>query len=94
MEGFLKLNDGGPNANIIGFHGSFVRDGTYNVLLEYADRGTLEQYFDTIQPPSSRQDIIQFWGGLLKTLGALVAIHSVPPSDSAASSDASIFQGY
>lgn len=95
VSGFLNLNYvGGPNANIIGFHGSFVRDGTYNVLLEYADRGTLEQYFDTIQPPSSGEDTIKFWRGLFKTFGALVAIHSVQPSDSAASSDASIFQGW
>ena len=43
VSGFSHLNYGGrTNANIIGFHGSFIRDGTYNVLLEYADRGTLE----------------------------------------------------
>lgn len=29
-----------PASNVIGFYGSFVRDGTFNVLLEYADKGT------------------------------------------------------
>ena len=64
------------------------------MLLEYADRGTLEQYFNTVQPPSSGEDILKFWCELFKTLRALAAIHNVQPSDSAASSDSSIFQGY
>lgn len=64
------------------------------MLLEYADRGTLEQYFKSVQPPSSGEDTIKFWRGLFKTLGALVAIHSVQPSNSAQSSHSFVFQGY
>lgn len=91
VNGFLNL---GINTNIIGFHGSFVWDGTYNVLLEYADRGTLEQYFHTIPPPSSGEGTTKFWRELFRTLGALAAIHGVWPSDPAASSGFSKFQGY
>ncbi|KAL9131378.1 MAG: hypothetical protein Q9175_006779 [Cornicularia normoerica] len=95
VSGFSNLKySGGLNTNIIGFHGSFIRDGAYNVLLEYADRGNLEEFFDTIQPPSSAEDIEKFWRELFKMLRALVAIHSVESSDSAASPCASISRGY
>ena len=92
VNGFLNLNvRGRSNVNIIGFHGSFIWHGTYNVLLEYADRGTLEQYFSTTEPPSRGEDIIDLYRGLFKLVLALHAIHGVQPSDSA---PASRFQGY
>ena len=95
VDGFWNLSRrGGRNPNIIGFYGSFVRNGTFNVLLEYADRGTLAQYFDTVPPPSSGEDILKFWHELSKTLGALTAIHSVQPHDSATSAASPILQGY
>ena len=92
VNGFLNPNvRGGFSTNIIGFHGSFIWHGTYNVLLEYADRGTLEQYFDTAQSPSSGEGITKVWRELCKLLPALAAIHGGQPSDSTA---ASRFQGY
>ena len=95
VDGFRNLNgSGGHHPNIIGFYGSFVRNGTFNVLLEYADRGTLAQYFDTVSPPSSGKDILKFWRELSKTLGALTAIQSVQPSNPATSSTSQTFQGY
>ena len=95
VNGFWNLSrGGGNNPNIIGFYGSFVRNGTFNVLLEYADRGTLAQYFDTVEPPSSGEDILKFWRELSKTLGALTAIQSVQPYDSVMSSASPLFQGY
>ena len=95
VKGFIDLSNGGAhNASIVGFHGSFVWNGTYNVLLEYADRGTLAQFFDAVQPPSSGEDLFKLWRGIFRLLGALVAIHSVQPSDSSTSSDSSILQGY
>lgn len=95
VKGFLDLSNGGAhNASIVGFHGSFVWNGTYNVLLEYADRGTLAQFFDAVQPPSSGEDLLKLWREIFRLLGALAAIHSVQPSDSSASSDSSILQGW
>ena len=61
------------------------------MLLEYADRGTLEQYFNTAQPPSSGEGIINVWRELCKILPALAAIHGGQPSDP---TTASTFQGY
>ena len=61
------------------------------MLLEYADRGTLEQYFNTAQPPSSGEGIINVWRELCKILPALAAIHGGQPSDL---TTAFTFQGY
>ena len=61
------------------------------MLLEYADRGTLEQYFNTAQSPSSGEGIINVWRELCKLLPALAAIHGGQPSDL---TTASRFQGY
>ena len=65
-------------SHIIGFYGSFVWAGTYNILLEYADKGTLEDYFESTERPSTGRDITNFWDGLLNILGALKAIHGTP----------------
>ena len=52
--------------------------GTYNILLEYADQGTLEDYYKNTERPSTGRDITNFWSGLLNILGALMAIHGTP----------------
>ena len=37
--------------NVVGYHGSFIEDGVLNVVMEYADGGSLFQYIQ-VQPPS------------------------------------------
>jgi hypothetical protein len=76
---------------MIGFYGSFVQDDTYNILLEYADHGNLEQYFQTVPPPSEPEDLISFWRGLFRVIKALNRIHNVPQNDSPGPQ---IFQGF
>jgi serine/threonine protein kinase len=73
----LRSNCGTPNPNIISFHGSYIQGTSFNVILEYADRGSLEQYFQETKRPKSREDIICFWDGLFAVLKALVSIHDV-----------------
>lgn len=81
----------GPNPSIIKFHGSFVRGTSYNVLLEYADKGTLADYFKTESPPADGKEIIQFWEAMFKLLDALRCIHEVGSDDS---HESRVFQGY
>lgn len=76
---------------LIGFHGNFIYDDTYNVLLEYADKGTLEDYFMSIPPPTSEDDIVSFWRGLFSPIFALLNIHTLEDQDF---DNPSIFQGY
>jgi len=87
---FMYLRTTGrPDPSLIGFYGSYVHDGTFNIILEYAKEGTLEDYFQNISPPSSGQDITKLWDGLLRLIGALSRIHEVVSAEE----DGEIFQG-
>lgn len=60
---------------MIGYYGSFMQENRFNIILEYADQGTLEQYFKKVPPPTTPEDIIQFWEGMFMLLEALMRIH-------------------
>lgn len=47
------------------------------MLLEYADKGSLEDFFQSETPPSHGGEIIKFWEGLFLLIKGLKAIHSV-----------------
>ncbi|KAH7409344.1 kinase-like domain-containing protein [Cadophora sp. MPI-SDFR-AT-0126] len=63
--------------SLIGFYGSFIQGHTFNIILEYADQGTLEHYFSDTSPPSRGVDIINFWESLFRTIWGLKCIHEV-----------------
>jgi serine/threonine protein kinase len=87
VNAFRRL---GPASSIIAFRGSFIRGDSFNVLLEYADKGSLEDYFRTVQPPADGEQIIQFWEALSEIVGALMKIHGVKPDDTG---QGRVFQG-
>jgi serine/threonine protein kinase len=62
-------------ARIIQFYGSFVQDGVFHVLLQYANGGTLEEYFENISPPRRRADMARFWSAMLNLIRAVHKIH-------------------
>ncbi|KAL2073991.1 hypothetical protein VTL71DRAFT_7769 [Oculimacula yallundae] len=70
---FIQL---GQHSNIISYYGSFRRGNTFNLILEYADRGTLREYFEKQLPPTLGEDIIRFWKSLFKLIGALWEVHT------------------
>jgi serine/threonine protein kinase len=86
----LKMFNG-SNTNIIGFYGSYIHGDTFNVILEFADRGSLARYLKETTPPSSGGDIINFWSSLFEVIPALISIHDVEPEESGGPG---IFQGY
>jgi serine/threonine protein kinase len=63
--------------NIIHFYGNFKYGETYNVILEHADQGNLEEYFNKIPPPSKLDDIARFWNALFGILKALHSLHMI-----------------
>jgi hypothetical protein len=79
VEAFRLLRPrlGSEDPNIIHFYGSYTQNGTYNVILDFADQGNLEQYFQDVLPPTSGRDIVNFWDSLCGVLKALVHIHAV-----------------
>jgi len=74
VNGFRSVKQ---EENIRRFYGSYIYGDHYNLLLEYPDKGTLEEYFQQETPPSRGQDIIKFWEGLFQLIKALKTIHSV-----------------
>ncbi|KAF2230731.1 kinase-like protein [Viridothelium virens] len=78
------------NTGLIGFYGSFRHGRRLNVLLEYADGGTLEDYFKQHSPPSRGVEIIDFWESLSGILKGLHAIHFLVEDDQ----EAALLLGY
>jgi serine/threonine protein kinase len=78
VKAFRALRAGGSVGKcIIGFYGSYEQDGSYNILLEYADRGTLEHYLWRTPSPTTGDDIYKFWGAFFNVIKALKLIHNV-----------------
>lgn len=60
---------------MIGFYGGFRHGDRYNIILEFADKGTLEDYFKKITPPTTGEEIITFWEHLFNLIEALLFVH-------------------
>lgn len=50
-EAFKKLKHQVDASDLIGFYGSYRQGNSYNIILEYANEGTLEDYFRNMEPP-------------------------------------------
>ena len=74
---------------MIGFYGSYRHGESCNLILEYANEGTLEDYLQKCSPPTAGPDIYKFWSGLLGLIKALEAIHYIVSGDSSP-----VLQGY
>ena len=81
VNAFRKLNETGrPVPNLIGFYGAFKQNGSYNIILQYANIGTLEDYFQKVKPPKLGKDILTLWRNLFNITWALIDIHDLPQS--------------
>jgi len=63
---------------MVRFYGSFRHCGSFNILLEWADQGTLEEFFKTRRPPASGDEIITFWVNFVQLIQPLGRIHELP----------------
>ena len=91
-EAFRKLNESGqPVPNLIGFYGAFKQNGSFNIVLRYANIGTLEDYFVKVRSPKLGNDIVNLWRNLFKLTDALVDIHGLPQDND--NRQPRIFQG-
>jgi serine/threonine protein kinase len=67
--------------HIIGYYGGYIHGEGYHILLEYADKGTLKDYFDIVPPPDNGQDILKFWECMFELAIALRDTHKVKVTD-------------
>ncbi|POS83482.1 hypothetical protein EPUL_005310 [Erysiphe pulchra] len=65
---------------VLKFFGSFEYRDQSHILLEFADKGTLNDFFRTEAPPTRGDQIIDFWDNILQLIKGLKAIQSVKGS--------------
>ena len=85
-QAFMNLrHDDKPTPCVIGYYGSFINidDDVYNIILEFADRGNLEDYMKAVEPPSSVADMVEFWDRLFSITHGLAFIHGTPGGNNA-----------
>jgi serine/threonine protein kinase len=63
--------------HIVMFYGNYTHLNTANIIMERANEGSLEDYFQKHPPPSESEDIRKFWFNLYQILKALHHIHYV-----------------
>ena len=82
----MKLRwSGRPSEHIVAYYGSFIHGDSYNIILEYADQGTLETFMRRTKSPSSAEETLLLWDRLLKVTHGLMTIHGKIGNDSSAS---------
>jgi len=76
ITAFKKLRIGNTQSpNVIGFYSSFTLGETHSIILEYADKGSLEQYLQNTRPPVGLKDTTRFWRGIFGLLRGLKDMH-------------------
>lgn len=61
--------------NLLTYYGSFEHGNTQNIILEWANIGTLESYMSTTSPPSTTEELVLFWDRLRGVLNGIMTIH-------------------
>lgn len=80
LKAFRHVTESGiKNARgLIRFYGSFVYKDTFNLILEHAEGGDLEEFYKRDQRPKQAGDILLFWKSLTEIIKGLCKIHEKP----------------
>ena len=91
-DAYVKLRWGGePSEHIVAYYGSFIHGSSYNIILEYADQGTLEAFMRRTKSPSLPEETLLLWHRLFYVTHGLMTIHGKIANDTSASQ---ILNGY
>lgn len=91
-DAYMKLRWGGnPSLHIITYYGSFVHGKAYNIILEYADEGTLESFMEKTDQPSTVEEALLIWDRITDVTHGIMTIHGLTRNESSASQ---ILKGY
>lgn len=82
MTAFLHLQASNQrSAGLIEFFGGISCPPTYSIILEYMDRGDLEQYWKTTSAPVTEKDVHDFWSAFTVLAEGLAFLHEIPAKD-------------
>ncbi|KAI2466238.1 hypothetical protein F4781DRAFT_424218 [Annulohypoxylon bovei var. microspora] len=70
----LRTLNNSPSPNVVTYYGSFRQNGTYNIILEYANGGDLAEFFKKTPSPKG-DEVIQFWKSMSQCFIGLDFIH-------------------
>lgn len=91
-DAYMKLRWAGkPSPHIIAYYGGFIHGDSYNLILEYADQGTLETFMRNTESPLTVEDTLLFWDRLFDITHGVMTIHGKIGNNSSASQ---ILNGY
>ena len=79
--------------NVVGFYKAFKQNDSLNIILQYANVGTLEAYLEHVRSPRSKSDILKVWRKMSRLNTAVAGIHEYAPRGKESPSEPSIFQG-
>ncbi|KAL9083192.1 MAG: hypothetical protein Q9165_008635 [Trypethelium subeluteriae] len=69
--------DGHKEEALVQFFGSLEQGDAYHIILEYANKGTLEQYWQNVAQPREPKDIGSSWENILSLVRAMQGIHNI-----------------
>jgi len=69
------------NEHVLRYYGSFRQSGTFNLLLQYADRGNLLDFFQKTRQPQSINEVCQLWKSIFGILQGVHCLHNRSPDD-------------
>ncbi|KAK5064908.1 hypothetical protein LTR84_000742 [Exophiala bonariae] len=72
----LSLNKN-ASKSIVKFYGSFTQQDSHHVILEYADQGTLRDFYQKFSHPKMENDVTDFWEHLFNLAVGLRQIHHI-----------------
>ena len=73
---FQRITEAGARrrCGIVEFYASFVYNGSFNLILEFADQGTLEDLFKKPKPASGKS-VLAFWENMFEIIKGVFWIH-------------------
>lgn len=79
VEAYTMLQrSSSPRTPIVKANASYTWRGSHNIILEYADRGSLDEFWASNAPPVSHDSIRDILESLLKLSQALQELHKTP----------------
>ena len=78
---YTKLRAAESSNFILKYFGSFDRQGTGIIILEFAEEGNLASWFHKMDPIAEQADKALFWHSFFGMLQGLNAIHTLKSTD-------------
>lgn len=78
VKAFLSIQSRSRGSgHVVEYYGSFTQGDRFTIILEYANGGSLLDFFKREQPPQTWEELRTLWAALFCLLGGLAVIHNI-----------------